>query len=138
MKGNDIMFERTRIKYNPETGVREVERYNPIKETFGKVKKCGTNAKDFIYDNGEYILYGLSAAFLVWAIGLNNGVDLTNKAILRGYKDDGYLGRGDGMVFKKKMSFDDWMGYLDHIYNTKGGKKTKNMNRYLREKGFID
>lgn len=132
------MFTKTRIKYNPETGVRGVETYNPIKEAFGKVKNKASDAKDFIYDNGEYILYGLSAAFLVWAIGLNNGVDLTNKAILRGYKDDGYLVRGDGIVFKKKMSFDDWMGYLDHIYNTKGGKKTKNINRYLREKGFID
>ena len=138
MKGNDIMFEKTRIKYNPETGVRGVETYNPIKETFGKVKNKASDALEFVAVNGEIIAYGLGIGFLVWAIGLNNGVNWLNKAMIQGWKDNGYMGRADGLIFKKKMSFDEWMQYLDFCYNTKGGKRSKNINRYLREKGFID
>ena len=40
--------------------------------------------------------------------------------------------------YKQPMSFDEWMQYLDFCYNTKGGKRNKNINKYLREKGFID
>ena len=132
------MFTKTRIKYDENTGVRNVERYNPIKETLGKMKNKASDALEFVSDNGEIIAYGLGIGFVVWAIGLNNGVNWLNKAMIQGWKDDGYMGRADGLIFKKKMSFDEWMQYLDFCYNTQGGKRNKNINRYLREKGFID
>ena len=138
MKGNDIMFERTRIKYDENTGVRTVEKYNPIKERIGKLKNKASGALEFVSDNGELIAYGIGIGFVVWAIGLNNGVNWLNKAMIEGYKNDGYLGRADGLIFKRKMTFAEWMDYLDFCYNTKGGKRNKNINRYLREKGFID
>lgn len=132
------MFEKTRIKYDEKRGVKTVEKYNPVKETFGKLKNKATGALEFVSDNGEIIAYGLSIGFLVWAIGLNNGVNWLNKAMIEGYKNDGYMGRADGLIFKRKMSFAEWMDYLDFCYNTKGGKRNKNINNYLREKGFID
>jgi hypothetical protein len=107
------MFEKTRIKYDENTGVRTVEKYNPVKERIGKLKNKTSDALEFVADNGEIIVFGLSIGFLVWAIGLNNGVNWLNKAMIEGYKNDGYLGRADGMIFKRKMSFAEWMDYLD-------------------------
>ena len=132
------MFERTRIKYNEETGVQEVERYNPVKEKLKKAGEVGSDVLDFVGEYGWAIKLTLGTGLLIWAIGLNNGIKVTNKAMIDGWKDDGYLCRGDGLVFKKKMSFAEWMDYLDHLYNTKGGKKRKNINKYLKERGFID
>ena len=136
------MFEKTRIKYDPETGVRKAEVYNPVKETFVKAKdKTFDVAGDAIAFIGEYgwaINLALGGGLLVWLLGANVGIDVTNKTLLEGYKQDGFMARGDGLVFKKKMTFDDWMQYLDHFYNTKGGRRNKNINKYLKEKGFID
>lgn len=132
------MFERTRIKYNKETGVQELERYNPVKEKLKKAGEVGGDVLEFVAEYGWAIKLTLGTGLLIWAIGLNNGINVTNKAMLDGWKDDGYLCRGDGLVFKKKMSFAEWMDYLDHLYNTKGGKKKKNINKYLRDNGFID
>lgn len=132
------MFEKTRIKYDEETGRKYLEVYNPVKERIGKLKNKASGALEFVSDNGEIIAYGIGIGFVVWAIGLNNGVNWLNKAMIDGYKNDGYLGRVDGLIFKRKMTFAEWMDYLDFCYNTKGGKRNKNINRYLREKGFID
>lgn len=142
MKGNDFMFKKTRIHYDENTGVKTVEEYNPVKEKlqkFGaKTVEVGTDAFEFIGEYGWAINLALGGALLIWTIGLKNGIDVTNKSLLEGYKNDGILCTGSGIVFKKKMSFDDWMQYLDHGYSTKKGWKTKNVIKYLKEKGFID
>ena len=128
------MFEKKRIRYNEETGVREVETYNPMKETLGKVKDC---TMDFIEEQGLTISLMAGTGLILWLIGVNQGMDAVNKSMLDGYENDGY-NRTGLHVFKKKMSFAEWFDYLDHMYNTKGGKKLKNINKYLKEKGFID
>jgi hypothetical protein len=132
------MFERTRIKYDENTGVRTTEKYNPIKEALHKIGEKAGTAIEFVSENGTIISVALGTGFVVWLVGVNNGIDLVNTAMLEGWKEDGYMGRGDGLIFKKKMSFAEWMEYLDHMYNTKKGKKRKNINKYLKERGFID
>lgn len=136
------MFKKTRIHYDENTGVKSVEEYNPVKETLQKAGKKTVEVTDEVLDFvGEYgwaIKLGLGAAFLTWALGFKNGVDVTNKTLLESYKNDAVYFRGDGKVFKKAMKFDDWMQYLDHGYNTKKGWKNKNTLAYLKEKGFID
>lgn len=136
------MFKKTRIHYDENTGVKTVEEYNPVKEKlqkFGaKTVEVGSDAFVFIGEYGWAINLALGGALLIWTIGLKNGIDVTNKSLLEDYKNDGILCTGSGIVFKKKMSFDDWMQYLDHGYSTKKGWKTKNVKKYLKEKGFID
>lgn len=136
------MFKKTRIHYDENTGVKTVEEYNPVKEKlqkFGaKTVEVGSDAFEFIGEYGWAINLALGGALLIWTIGLKNGIDVTNKSLLEDYKNDGILCTGSGIVFKKKMSFDDWMQYLDHGYSTKKGWKTKNVKKYLKEKGFID
>lgn len=95
-------------------------------------------AVEFVTENSSTIFFVTSMGFFIWVIGLNNGIDFVNKRMIEGYKNDGYSYRGDGLKFKKRMKFSDWIDYLDHMYNTKGGKKNKNINKYLKEKGFID
>lgn len=136
------MFKKTRIKYDENTGVRTMEEYNPIKDTlqkFGaKTVEVTDEVLDFVGEHSLEINLGLGAAFLTWALGFKYGVDVTNKSLLESYKNDAVYFRGDGKVFKKAMKFSDWMDYLDHGYTTKKGWKTKNTNKYLKEKGFID
>ena len=136
------MFTKTRIKYDEETGVRTVERYNPVKETIGKIAyKTGESVAtviNFVADNSTAIQVCIGGSLLILIYGFGKGVNFTNKRMLEGWKNDGYSCRGDGLVFKKKMTFSDWMDYLDHGYNTKKGWKNKNINKYLKEKGFID
>ena len=103
------MFEKTRIKYNEETGVKTVERYNPVKETIGKIAyKTGeavATATNFIADNSTAIQICIGGSLFILIYGFGKGVNFTNKRMLEGWKDDGYMCRGDGLVFKKKMTF---------------------------------
>lgn len=142
MKGQIFMFKKTRIKYDEKTGVKTVEEYNPVKETLQKAGKktveVGADALEFIGEYSWAINLTLGSALLIWAIGLKNGIDVTNKSLLENYKNDEVVCTGSGIVFKKKMKFSDWMEYLDHGYSTKKGWKTKNVKKYLKEKGFID
>jgi len=135
------MFKKVR-EITDENGVKTMEEYNPVKEKlqkFGaKTVEVGSNALEFVAENGGYIKLALGCGVLIWAIGLKNGIDATNKSLLQTYKDDGTICTASGIVFKKKMSFDDWMKYVEHAYNTKKGWKTKNVLKYLRENGFID
>lgn len=135
------MFKKIR-EITDENGVKRMEEYNPIKERIQKIgaKTCevGAEALEFVADNSTTIQLCISGSLLLLGLGFSKGVEFTNKRILEGWKNNGYQCRGDGMVFKKKMSFSDWMDYLDHGYNTKKGWKNKNINAYLKQKGFID
>ena len=135
------MFTKLR-ETTDENGVKSLEEYNPVKEKLQKFgdKACDVagDALEFIGEYGWAIKLGLGAAFLTWAVGFKNGVDVTNKSLLQNYINDEVVCTGSGIVFKKKMKFDDWMKYLEHGYNTKKGWKAKNVKEYLKEKGFID
>lgn len=136
------MFEKTRIKYDEKTGVKTMEKYNPVTDTLKKIKEKTCNAAeatfDFVGEYGWAINLAVGTGFVIWLIGVNNGIDLTNKTMLESYKNDEVNYMGDGTVFKKSMRYSDWMKYLDNMYNTKGGKKRKNIKKYLKENGYTD
>lgn len=108
---------------------------NNFKENVVELKD---NTAEFISENGEKILLVCGGMGLAWLMGALNGINLTNKTLLDSYKSDKVECLGTGLKFKKPMNFNDWMCYLDNMYNKKGGHKNKNIMKYLKEKGFID
>lgn len=111
------------------------------------VKKIGTGIKesvcDFFDDTIDYLeehpwVLGtvVNGAFTLLLTGMLIGCRAAENEISEAYKNNAFKMLVNGKKFKKDMSFDEGMKYID-FYNTKGNN-WKKCQEYLRNGGYID
>jgi hypothetical protein len=114
--------------------------FETTKEIGKGVKESFTN---FCTDTKEYFeehpwVFGtlIQGSFTLLLTGMLIGCNSAEKEISKAYKNNSFKTLVNGKKFKKDMTFDEGMKYLDFC-NTKGNKY-KDWMKYLKEKGFID
>ena len=107
------------------------------------VKKIGAKTGDFLGDTYEYfekhpVVFGtiVQGGFILLVGGVLYGCTSAQKEVCEAYKTGVFKSLANGMKFKKEMTFEEGMKYLQ-FYNTKGNN-WKKCKKYLKENGYID
>jgi hypothetical protein len=126
LKGSITMFET--FKEN----VKEVK--DGIKDYFVELKD---DTVEYFDNHSELIPYIVGGIWVTALTGVLIGVNLANNSIVS-IRKDGIEITGDNIRFKRKLTLDEWIDYLEFMGSKRGNGKKKNRLNYLKTKGFID